>query len=44
MTAINLNNLSGRTVGSVPHPSIPKRTVPDGNPEMREPGIILPPR
>lgn len=43
MAGINLGNISGRSLGSVPHPTIPKRTVPDGNPDLREPGLILPP-
>jgi len=40
--AVSLGNLSGRSTGSHPHPSIPKRTMPNGVPDMERPGVRLP--
>lgn len=42
-SAVSLGNLSGSCLGSLPHPTNPKRTIPDGNPDPDRPGLILPP-
>jgi len=41
--AVSLINLSGGAVGSIPHPTADRRTIPDGEPDPEKPGIILPP-
>lgn len=40
--AVSLGNLCGSATGSIPHPSIPKRTIPNGEPDTDRPGVILP--
>lgn len=40
--ALSLGNLAGGSTGSRPHPTIAKRTIPNGIPDMARPGIILP--
>lgn len=43
--AVSLGNLSGRAAGSIPHPTAPpdqKKRIPNGEPDMDWPGVILP--
>jgi len=40
--AISLGNLSGGATGSAPHPKHEGRTVPNGEPDMDWPGVVLP--
>lgn len=40
--AYSLNNLAGSSLSHVPHPTIPRRKIPDGRPDMDRPGVILP--
>lgn len=43
--AVSLGNLSGGAAGSVPHPTQPadkKVRIPNGDPDMDRPGVILP--
>lgn len=42
--AASLGNMGGTCTGTVPHPSDPKRRVPNGIPDMDRPGMILPPQ
>ena len=41
--AVSLGNLCGGATGSLPHPTIDRRTIPNGEPDPGKPGIILPP-
>lgn len=41
-TAVSLGNLAGSCTGSINHPSIDKRKIPNGQPDMERPGLILP--
>lgn len=41
-SAISLGNLAGSSTGSLDHPSIPRRKIPNGEPDMERPGAILP--
>lgn len=41
--AYSLGNLSGSATGTVPHPDYASRSIPNGIPDMDQPGIILPP-
>jgi len=41
--AYSLGNMAGSCLGSIPHPTIKKRTIPDGRPDPERPGLILPP-
>jgi len=41
--AVTLGNLFGKATGNVPHPTLPKRTVPNGVPDTNAPGVRLPP-
>lgn len=41
-SAISLGNLAGGCTGSLPHPTIEKRSIPNGVPDMEKPGIALP--
>lgn len=40
--AINLGNMAGGSTGSIAHPTIRKRTIPNGNPDMARPGMGIP--
>lgn len=40
--AVSLGNLAGAAEASFPHPTIQKRTVPNGIPDMARPGVVLP--
>ena len=45
---VNLGNIAGKSTGSLPHPTLRNKagrpeTYPNGEPDMREPGLILPP-
>lgn len=40
--AVSLGNLCGSSEGSIAHPSIQKRKIPNGIPDMEKPGVILP--
>lgn len=40
--AVSLGNLAGGATGSLPHPTIRRRTIPNGEPDMERPGAILP--
>lgn len=40
--AYSLDNISGGSTGTVPHPTIPGRTIRNGIPDMDRPGAILP--
>lgn len=41
-SAVSLGNLAGSAAGTIPHPSIRRRTIPNGEPDMDRPGAILP--
>lgn len=41
-SAVSLGNLAGSSTGSLPHPSIKRRTIPNGEPDPERPGAILP--
>lgn len=41
--AVSLGNLSGKATGSINHPTIERRKIPNCEPDMESPGIILPP-
>lgn len=41
--AVSLPNLSGGATGTLPHPSIPRRVIPNGEPDVDRPGAMLPP-
>lgn len=38
----SLGNMSGKALGTVPHPRFPKRTVPNGIPDPEAPGMPIP--
>lgn len=40
--AYSLGNLSGAATGTVPHPEKPSKHIPNGEPDMSRPGVILP--
>lgn len=42
MAGINLGNIVGRSTDSIPHPKFPRRSIPNGVPDMAKPGVILP--
>ena len=42
-SAVSLGNLAGAAAGSIPHPAHPKKRIPNGEPDMDRPGVILPP-
>lgn len=42
LAGVSLGNLAGRATGSVPHPSIAGRAIPNGEPDMSAPGLVLP--
>lgn len=39
---VSLGNLSGGSTGSLPHPRDENKTVPNGQPDLDRPGLILP--
>lgn len=41
--AVTLGNLSGSATDSIPHPTIERRTIPNGEPDPDRPGVGLPP-
>lgn len=41
-SAVSLGNLAGSSTGSLPHPSIRRRTIPNGEPDPDRPGAVLP--
>lgn len=41
-SAVSLGNLAGSSTGSLPHPSIRRRSIPNGEPDPDRPGAILP--
>jgi len=43
MAGINLGNLAGKMTGSLPHPRYASKKIPNGEPDMGAPGLILPP-
>lgn len=40
--AVSLGNLAGGCTGSITHPTLPKRKIPNGEPDAEKPGLILP--
>lgn len=42
-SAVSLGNLAGGCTGSINHPTIAKRKIPNGDPDPEKPGLILPP-
>jgi hypothetical protein len=42
VAAVSLGNLSGKCTGNIKHPTKPNSTIPNGIPNMAEPGVILP--
>jgi hypothetical protein len=40
--AVSLGNLSGSATGSAPHPADPTKRVPNGEPDMDRPGLVIP--
>lgn len=42
-SAVSLGNLAGSASGSIPHPDHPKKRIPNGEPDLDRPGVILPP-
>lgn len=43
LSALNLPNLGGGSTGTQPHPTKPRATIPNGVPDLAQPGVILPP-
>lgn len=41
-SAVSLGNLAGSASGSVEHPLSPGKWIPNGEPDMERPGVILP--
>jgi hypothetical protein len=41
-SAVSLGNLSGRATGSQPHPEYAGKYIPNGIPDLTQPGIVLP--
>lgn len=40
--AVSLGNMSGSSTGSSPHPKDDRKRVPNGDPDMDRPGLVLP--
>lgn len=40
--AYSLGNIAGSAVAQLPHPTKPGKTIPNGEPDMAQPGLILP--
>lgn len=38
----SLGNIAGTALASIPHPTKPGKTIPNGEPDMDHPGLILP--
>lgn len=41
-SAVSLGNLSGGATGSIPHPTLERKWIPNGQPDMQWPGARLP--
>lgn len=41
--AVSLGNLAGASSGSRPHNDFPEKRIPNGEPDLDRPGVILPP-
>lgn len=42
LSGYSLGNIAGSATGTVPHPKDPKRSIPNGHPDLDSPGIVLP--
>lgn len=42
-SAVSLGNLAGGATGTLPHPKIARRTIPNCDPDPEKPGAIIPP-
>lgn len=41
-SGVSLGNIAGGASGTLPHPSIRRRKIPSGTPDMERPGAVLP--